>query len=297
MKSKATYKQIALSKPSFWDDIKVLVKLRLNILVVFSAVIAFLVLSPAPFSGFGVLILAIGGFLVTGAANALNQVLESDFDKLMKRTENRPVAAGRMKDSEAVLIAGLMAVVGVIMLCSFNALTGFLGMLSMILYAFVYTPLKRFSTLAVPVGAIPGALPMLIGATAATGEIGWIALLLFGIQFFWQFPHFWAIGWNGKDDYMNAGFKLLPERNGVIDPNVGLISMIYALLLIPISVGLFYFGVGGPISLSICVLAALYYTKSCWDFQKHKDTKHVKKMMYASFIYLPVVLIALLLPF
>ena len=178
-----------------------------------------------------VLLLGVGGFLVTGAANALNQVLEKDYDKLMKRTANRPLAAERMTTSTAVLMAGLMCLLGTFCLSAFNAWAGLLGMLSMVLYAFVYTPMKRFSPLAVVVGAIPGALPLMIGCVAVEGYLSGLAIALFAIQFFWQFPHFFAIAWVGDEDYKRAGFNLLPNKKGLLDSSVGTVS--YTHLTLP----------------------------------------------------------------
>ncbi|MBK6995856.1 MAG: protoheme IX farnesyltransferase [Lewinellaceae bacterium] len=178
------------------------------------------------------LLLAVGGFLVTGAANALNQVLERDYDRLMPRTANRPVVTGRMSVSTAVLLAGLMALFGISMLSWFNPLTGFLGTLSLISYAFIYTPMKRSTPLAVVVGAVPGALPLIIGCVAYEGFISPTAWMLFGLQFLWQFPHFWAVAWLADEDYKKAGFYLLPSGNGEKDKTTGLLSFAFCLLLI-----------------------------------------------------------------
>ncbi|MDX1409767.1 MAG: protoheme IX farnesyltransferase, partial [Saprospiraceae bacterium] len=172
-------------------DVGILVKFRLTLLVVFSSVMAFAVAAGTITQWFPMLILAIGGFLVAGASNAINQILERDYDKLMERTAIRPVASGRMQVSEAIAIAGLMLLFGIVALALFNPLTAFLGTLSFIIYAFIYTPLKRYSTSAVAVGAIPGAMPALIGCVAFEGTVSWLALVLFGLQFLWQFPHFW----------------------------------------------------------------------------------------------------------
>ncbi|MEM6318873.1 MAG: protoheme IX farnesyltransferase, partial [Bacteroidota bacterium] len=182
------------------NDYGLLVKFKLNLTVVFSAVMAYLIAFDRTASWIGIIVLAIGGFLVTSSANALNQVLERDYDKLMKRTENRPLAAGRMSVSEAVIVAGISCLVGTALLSMFNAWTGLLGMVSMVLYAFVYTPMKRVSPMAVAIGAIPGALPLMIGCVAAQGGMTTLAVTLFVIQFLWQFPHFWAIAWLGDKD-------------------------------------------------------------------------------------------------
>lgn len=186
-------------------DFGLLVKFKLSIMVLFSALMAYAIAGAGQANWVGFTLLAIGGFLVTGASNALNEVLERDYDRLMPRTANRPVATGRMSVSNAVLLAGLMALFGVSILSLFNPLTGFLGMLSPMSYAFIYTPLKRSSPLAVAVGAVPGALPLVIGCTAWDGVLTNTALMLFTIQFLWQFPHYWSIAWLADEDYKRAG--------------------------------------------------------------------------------------------
>lgn len=274
-------------------DYKMLVKLRLNLTVVFSSVMAFLIAGNGSINWTAVFILALGGFLVTGAANTLNQVLEKDYDKLMKRTADRPLAAGRMTISEAVMAAGFMSMFGIIFLALFNPWTAFLGMLAMVSYAFVYTPMKRISTQAVLLGAIPGALPMLIGCVAAEGELTLLGLALFSLQFFWQFPHFWAIGWLGFDDYNKAGYKLLPTKNGERDPNVGLQSMYYALFLLPVCVLPYILGVTGIISAVALVLAGLVFAYFGWNLYQKRDRKAALQLMFASLIYNPLTLILL----
>ncbi|MCB9081150.1 MAG: protoheme IX farnesyltransferase [Lewinellaceae bacterium] len=272
-----------------------LVKLRLSLTVVFSSVMAFLIASPdGQISWFAVLMLAVGGFLVTGAANALNQVLEKDYDRLMRRTENRPLAAGRMKIAEAVLLAGLMSATGIILLAMFNPLTAVLGNLALLSYAFLYTPLKRVSPIAVLVGAIPGALPMLIGAVAAQGTVTTLALVLFTIQFFWQFPHFWSIAWLGHEDYTKAGYKLLP--GGPSDHPTratGLQSFWYALFLLPVGVIPFFMGFGGMTSLIILTLMNIVYAALGWNLFRKNDRSAALRLMFFSFLYIPVALIAL----
>ena len=175
--------------------------------------------------GFNVLaliLLGTAGFLITSAANAFNQILEKDYDSLMKRTSNRPLASGRMNVTEAVLIAGLCYVIGIVLLAWFNPMAAILGSIAVVSYAFVYTPLKRVGPLSVFVGAIPGALPCLIGCVAYEGSITTTAIILFGLQFFWQFPHFWSIGYLGINDYKKAGFKLVPTLHGKAHPSLGI---------------------------------------------------------------------------
>ena len=268
-----------------------LVKFRLTLTVVFSSVMAYLIALQGAINWAAVGILTLGGFLVTGAANALNQVLEKDYDKLMKRTANRPLAAGRMDISEAVMAAGFMSMFGIILLALFNPWTAFFGTLALLSYAFLYTPMKRVSPFAVVIGAIPGALPMLIGCVAAQGELTLLALVLFGLQFFWQFPHFWAIGWLGHEDYTKAGYKLLPSKDGKPDPSVGLQSFIYALFLLVVGIMPFWLGISGVISLVIVAVLGLFYAWFSWNFYRKSDRKAALQLMFFSFLYIPVSLI------
>lgn len=274
------------------QDYYLLVKLRLSLTVVFSSVIAFLIAANGPINWLAVAILAVGGFLVTGAANSLNQVLEKDYDRLMKRTADRPLAAGRMKISEAVLAAGLMSLFGISLLALFNPWTAFLGTLSLVAYAFLYTPVKRISPLAVVIGAIPGALPTMIGCVAAQGQLGLLALSLFGIQFLWQFPHFWSIGFLGFEDYQKAGYRLMPEKNGQPDRNVGFQAFLYTLFLLPVSGLPFFLGVSGMISLVFAMTLGVAYSWFAWKFYRRFDRKSALGLMFFSFGYIPLTLIA-----
>lgn len=274
-------------------DYKMLVKLRLSMTVVFSSVMAYLIATNSSINWVAVAILALGGFLVTGAANTLNQVMEKDFDRLMSRTADRPLAAGRMDMSEAVMSAGLMSLFGIVLLALFNPWTAFFGTLALLSYAFLYTPLKRITPAAVFVGAIPGALPTLIGCVAAQGELSLLALALFGIQFFWQFPHFWAIGWLGFEDYSRAGYKIVPAKNGQPDRNIAKQSFIYTLFLLPVSLLPFYLGVTGWISAVIVGLFGLAYIYFGFKFSQKPERKTALQLMFFSFCYIPVSLIVL----
>ncbi len=273
-------------------DYKLLVKLRLTLTVVFSSVMAFLIAAPGAIDWLAVGTLALGGFLVTGAANSLNQVLEKDYDRLMKRTADRPLAAGRMKVSEAVLAAGLMSLFGICLLALFNPWASFFGMVALVSYAFLYTPMKRVSPLAVLIGAVPGALPTLIGAVAAEGQLTSLALVLFGIQFFWQFPHFWAIGWLGHEDYHRAGYKMLPTVDGKPDPNTGMQAFIYALFLLPAGFLPYLMGVTGSISAVVVLLLGAVYAAMGFNFFRRNDRKTALALMFYSFLYLPATLVA-----
>lgn len=272
-----------------------LVKLKLSLLVVFTSLMAYIIAAGSNVNLIGLILLGTGGFLVTAAANALNQVLEKDYDKHMTRTADRPITAGRMKASEGVMFAGLACLLGISMLAMFNPLTSLLGMLSMICYSFVYTPMKRYSTSAVAIGAIPGALPALIGCTAFEGTITMLGIGLFALQFLWQFPHFWAIGYLAFDDYQNAGYKLLPEDEaGNVNRSLGLHSTLYALLMIPV-VGLLYFtGTGSIIASLIVLLTSIIYIGFSFNFHRKFDRTSGLKLMFCSFVYLPIILAAYL---
>ncbi|WP_246141697.1 heme o synthase [Phaeodactylibacter luteus] len=273
-------------------DYKMLVKFRLTVTVVFSSVVAFLIASQAS-DLLAVGILAAGGFLVTGAANTLNQVLEKDFDRLMKRTADRPLAAGRMAVSEAVLSAGMMSLAGITLLAMFNPWTAFFGTFSLVLYAFVYTPMKRISPSAVFIGAIPGALPTLIGVVAAQGGLTPLALSLFALQFLWQFPHFWSIGWLGFEDYRKAGYSLVPaSAEGKPDAVIGKQALYYSLMLLPVSMLPYYLGTTGVVSLGIVILLSLCYVAFSWNFFRKADRRSALQLMFFSFLYIPVSLIA-----
>jgi protoheme IX farnesyltransferase len=273
-------------------DYAVLVKLRLTVMVVFSSVLGY-VIGASTFSWGILALVALGGLFVTFAANAMNQVLERDHDRHMARTRLRPLVTGRIQVTEAVLFAGLSCLTGVLLLAAINVWAAFLGMLSFVLYAFVYTPLKRIHPVAVLVGAIPGAMPVLIGWISASGQLGHEGFLLFSIQFFWQFPHFWAIAWLGHEDYHRAGFRLLPERNGVPGKRTGLQSFLYATALLVLPLMLYGYGFTGWLGLSLLLLTGLHYTRAAWQLYQHCDNIAARKLLYSSLAYLPLVLLAL----
>lgn len=284
-----TYK---LSVKERIQDYGLLIKFKLSLTVVFSAVLAYLIIGGASATMLGGVLLFVGGMLVTGAANALNQVLEKDYDALMERTKNRPVVTGRMSASEAVLSAGLMSLVGITILGMFNPLTAFLGMLSLVMYAFLYTPLKRFSSVSILVGTMPGALPVLIGATAVQGYISEFALVLFIIQVVWQLPHFLAIAYVGFDDYQKAGYKMLPMKGKSLDPAIGLYALLSALTLIVLA---FLPMLSGDVGLVMCLIVAfagVAYSIFAYKFYKNSSRGTALKLMFSSFAYLPIVLIA-----
>ena len=276
---------------AYIKDFATLIKFKLSMTVVFSAVMAYLIALKTPLDYVQLLILTLGGIFTTGAASALNQAIEKDYDKLMNRTADRPVAAGRMTASNAVLIAGFMSLFGVTFLAYFNPITGILGMISLILYAFIYTPLKRVSNISVTVGAIPGALPVVIGCTAANnGSLTILALGLFGIQFFWQFAHFWAIAWLADEDYKKAGFFLLPSKNGEKSKMVGIYCSLYTAAIFPF-IGLLYFSNNmGGIAALLLTIVTLGYLYFCIQLAKNTERKTALQLMFAALAYLPLVL-------
>ncbi|MCL4109556.1 UNVERIFIED_CONTAM: hypothetical protein GTU68_061703 [Idotea baltica] len=235
------------------------------------------------------LFIALGGFLVTASANTINQLLEIDYDKQMKRTANRPLATGRMSITEAVLIAGVHGIVGLLILwLVFNPLTALLGAISLISYAFIYTPLKRISPISVFVGAIPGALPLAIGWVAATGELNFIAYTLFAIQFLWQFPHFWAIGWLGYDDYKKAGFKLLPTDYDGRNVNTAIQVVLYTIAMVAVGCIPYAIGLSGVIYLTANLVLGAFFVYRGLQLYWYCNNDYALKVMYASLFYLPI---------
>ena len=284
-----------------------LIKFTLSFMVVFSTVVSYLIATEYR-NLLDVLLLFLGGMCITGSANTINQVAEKDTDALMKRTASRPVASGRMSVKEATAFAVITGVVGLlIMLLRFNWQSSLIGLLSLFLYGFIYTPLKKVNSIAVFVGAFPGALPCLIGWVAAyynspilwTG--GWI---IFGIQFLWQFPHFWAIAWVAHQDYSKAGFKLLPSDKGPTK-FTAVQTVMYSLLMVP--VGLLPYVIKfipdsegvlhrmcGIVSLWIVLACNLWMVFVSVRLYINMDVKSARRVMFSSYFYLAVVLLALL---
>jgi len=278
-----------------WRDLAALVKLRLSTIVVFSAAIGYLAGAGSAFAWDSLVWLLVGGLAVTAAANAINEIIERDTDALMDRTANRPLPTGRMSVGVASLIAGSLGVGGVALLWwAFNPTAALLGALSLLSYAFIYTPMKRMSSFAVFVGAIPGAIPPAIGWAAATGSLGAGALALFTIQFFWQFPHFWAIAWMAKEDYAKAGFDLLPDPSGRSRKSA-MHVVIYTALLIPLGMLPFWLGVVGFWGCLVAVMAGVLFTYQAIQLFRTCDVKEARALLFGSFAYLPVVLVALVL--
>lgn len=272
-----------------------LVKFRLSFLVAFSCGFGYVLASGGHLNWAHLAWLCLGGFLVSGASITINQIIEKDLDKLMSRTMDRPLPTGRLSVKEAAIFAMVIAGIGLTILTLYtNTLTTLLSLLSMVLYSFVYTPLKRVGPIAVFVGAIPGALPPLLGWTAVTGMITYEALIIFGIQFIWQFPHFWAIAWVADEDYKKAGFKLLPS-GGQKDLNTAIQIMIYTLFLIPLGLLPAKFGITGIDSAVVVTICGVLFLSQTFALMKNGSRKSALRIMFGSFLYLPIVQIAYLL--
>ncbi|MFA5243861.1 MAG: heme o synthase [Pedobacter sp.] len=290
---------------NFISDFNKLIKLRLTLTVVFSASICFLMGSKiqGDINWINWVVLTVGGFLVTGAANGFNEIIEKDLDKLMRRTMDRPIPSGKMTTGQALVLSLIMGISGTMLLVRLNFPTGVLAVFSIFLYAFVYTPMKRKSPIAVFIGAFPGALPPLIGYFAAFDEprISWIPIILFLIQFVWQFPHFWAIAWVLDEDYKRAGFRLLPTT--FQDKTSAVITFVSTIILIPVSLmptfllnpsGQVF---GGTIYIIVALGLGFYFALQAYKLLKLQDVPSAKRLMYASFFYLPVLQLTLLFDF
>jgi protoheme IX farnesyltransferase len=269
-----------------------LLKFRLAITVAFSSAIGYLLGAKELNWGLASLVL-LGGLAVTGSANTINQIHEVELDKLMKRTAKRPLPKGILSLTEAWIFAVLVGFLGLFILgYFFNPLTAALSLLSLILYGFIYTPLKTISPICVAVGAIPGGMPPLLGWVAATGVLGVEAWVLFGIQFMWQFPHFWAIAWVLDEDYKKAGFKMLPTPGGK-DLRTAFQIMTYTLLLIPLSLLPLELGMTGKTSALIAVVCGVLFLTQTFYLMRTCSKKAAMNIMFGSFLYLPIVQIAL----
>jgi protoheme IX farnesyltransferase len=275
-------------------DYMLLMKFTLSFTVVFSCVLSYLLVPGVFFNLKMVSLLFLGGMLVTGAANAINQIVEKETDAMMKRTSSRPVASGRMSETEAWLFVWIAGALGALILWYyFNWMAALWSVFSLFLYAFIYTPLKKVNSIAVLVGAVPGALPCLIGWVAGADEHsagGWV---LFGIQFFWQLPHFWAIAWVAHSDYSKAGFRfMLPTESGPTK-FTAIQTIIYSLMLIPLCLLTYFFDISGLFSMILIFIANLIMTYQCIRLYKEMSVQAARRVMFTSYIYLPVVLLFL----
>ena len=280
----------SLSFKSVFVDFKAITKAGLAISVLFSSIAGYLLgfSDTHPFSWGVLIMLMIGGYCMVGASNAFNQVIERDVDALMDRTKNRPVASGRMSVNTALTIAFLLTAIGLILLYLINAKTAMFGAISIFLYTCVYTPLKPVTPLSVFVGAFPGAIPFMLGWVAATGEFGIEAGTLFLIQFFWQFPHFWSIGWFLYEDYEKGGFYMLPT--GKRDKSTATQTILYTIWLIVASLlpalgytGQFYIT---PVSAVIVFALGLWMLFYAGKLYRLRTSKSAKALMLASVSYI-----------
>ena len=277
-------------------DYKELVKLRLTYLVMFSTALGYI--AGAANSAFSLLeffIVVIGGFMVVASANTINQIIERESDRLMKRTFNRPVAQGRVGVGEASIISIILGVIGVVLIGLYlNKLAATLALLSLLLYGFAYTPLKRYTRLAVHIGAIPGSLPPIIGYVAATGYFDSVALYLFIIQYVWQFPHFYAIAWILREDYSNAGLQMQPL--GTRSPRAAAWQT-FAFCVAQAACAFLYLLVPGASYLvaALLFMGGLIFMKYSYILIQKLDAPAAKKLMYVSIIYLPIIITLLAL--
>jgi protoheme IX farnesyltransferase len=282
--------QNTLSVKSIYIDFKAITKAGLAVSVVFSSIAGFVLgVENFNFDTFLVLLkLAVGGYCMVGASNAFNQVIEKDLDALMDRTKNRPVPAGRMSSNVALIIASVLTIVGIALLFTINPKTAMFGAISIFLYTSVYTPLKTMTSLSVFVGAFPGAIPFMLGWVAATGDFGIEAGTLFLIQFFWQFPHFWAIGWFLYEDYEKAGFFMLPT--GKKDKGTALQIILYTIWLMIASL-LPVLGFTGklyitPIAAIVVLLLGLWMLYYAVRLYKLRTAKSARTLMLVSVSYI-----------
>jgi len=278
------------------SSLKELLKLRLTSLVVFSSVLSYVLATG--FAGIDWTVLSalvFGGFLIAGASNGLNQIIEKDNDALMTRTVNRPMPENRLGVNEAIIYCILFGIAGFVILWQgVNLNSALLGLLALLLYAFAYTPMKKKTPWAVFVGAFPGAIPAMLGWIAATNTFGLEAGALFAIQFVWQFPHFWSIAWVLDDDYKLGGIRLLPLKEGRTK-RTAFHVLAYTAFLIPVCTFPWLLEMTGIISTILAVALSLYFVYVAFQLYKVNDTKAAKRLMFASFLYLPLVQIIFVL--
>lgn len=277
-------------------EVVALFKLRLTSLVVFSAVLGYWMGVPAGGFDLGAAAwLSLAGLLVTGASNALNQVLEIEADGLMKRTAERPLVKGTVGVVEAIILSSLVGAAGVVLLwLRFGPLTGVLGLLSLFMYVALYTPMKKWSAWSVFVGAFPGAFPPMLGYVAATGHFGLGPGLLFAMQFMWQFPHYWAIAWVLHDDYQLAGYHMLPSKGGR-DGYTAWLILLYTLFVIPVGMLPWVFGMVNGWAAWVALLAGVVMVVPAVRLFRSRDKADARRLMFASFLYLPLVQLAYVL--
>ena len=276
-----------IKQKSLFSEILTLIKYRLSLSVVLSSVASYLIAFEV-FSLVTFTLLILGGFFVVGASNGFNQIIERKRDALMTRTQNRPLPTGGLSLSQAILVCVILSFLGLFILYIINYRTAFFGFLSMIIYLAIYTPLKPITPLSVFFGAIPGAIPFMLGWVAVTNQFSIETGILFMIQFFWQFPHFWAIGWVSHDDYLKGGFKMLPS--GKRDNSTAFQIVFYTIWMILVST-LPYFSFTGDFTISFYSLILILVSGCFMLFQairlmKYKDKQNAIRLMYTSIFYL-----------
>jgi protoheme IX farnesyltransferase len=271
----------------------VFTKFRLSALVILSAISGYLFAGGVSTKDLSFLVL--GGILVTAASNGANQIWEQNLDKLMNRTSKRPLPQGLMTTNEAYWVVVLSLIVGTGLLYLINLKSALLGVFAFASYVFIYTPMKQKTPWAVLVGAFPGAIPPFLGAIAATNEFGLLPGVLFFVQFTWQFPHFWAIAWILHEDYQRAGFYLLPSKSGKSKFSAFLV-MVYSLALIPFSLIPWIMGWCGNITMIIASILGVIFFVYSYKLYLTCEDKDARKLMFASFVYLPIIQFAYLIP-
>ena len=285
-----------IKQRSLFIEILTLIKYRLSLSVVFSSVASYLIAFEV-FSLLTFTLLILGGFFVVGASNGFNQIIERNRDALMTRTLNRPLPTGGLNVNQAILVCLILSFLGLFMLYTINFRTAFFGFVSMIIYLAIYTPLKPVTPLSVFFGAIPGAIPFMLGWVAVTNKFSIETGILFMIQFFWQFPHFWAIGWVSHDDYIKAGFKMLPS--GKRDNSTAFQIVFYTIWMILVST-LPYFSFTGDFTIGLYSLLLILASGCFMLFQairlmKYKDKQNAIRLMYTSIFYLSFIQIIFVL--
>lgn len=284
------------ASPSMVKDLIALLKLRLATLVVISAALGYILATgPGHIEWSAFIALLIGGFMVTGGSNGLNQYFERESDVFMERTKDRPLPSGRLSPMTALVFSSVVGALGLLLLLVFTNFNAFiLGLSALVSYAFIYTPLKKKTPWAVFVGAFPGAIPPMLGWIAATGEFGLEPGALFAIQFIWQFPHFWSIAWVLDDDYKKAGFRLLPSKGGR-DQQSAFLVLMYSLFLIPVGILPWALEITGPISAVVGVALSSFFTYMAYLFYIEQDLRSAKQLMFTTFFYLPILQIVFVL--
>jgi len=273
-------------QPSKFKTYLIFTKFRLSSLVILSAISGYLFAGGVDMTELA--LLTFGGIFVTGASNGANQIWEQHLDKLMNRTNRRPLPQGWMTNTEAYAVVMVSLIIGTTMLFMINLYAAALGLFAFVSYVFIYTPMKQKTPWAVLIGAFPGAIPPLLGAIAATNDFGLLPGVLFFVQFIWQFPHFWAIAWVLHEDYQRAGFYLLPSKTGKTK-NSAFQIMLYSLALIPFSLMPWLMGWCGTVTLVLGSFIGILFFLYAYRLFLSCEDKDARKLMFASFVYLPVI--------